>query len=52
MPSWLDRRLQTNRLEYLDRDDVDDLKRKVVCSLDRFQQLFGHHKDVRADGAW
>jgi SAM-dependent methyltransferase len=33
--SWLDRRLQTNRLEYLDRDDVDDLKRKVVCSLDR-----------------
>jgi ubiquinone/menaquinone biosynthesis C-methylase UbiE len=33
--SWLDRRLQTNRLEYLDRDDVDDLKRKVVRSLDR-----------------
>ena len=25
--SRLDRRLQTNRLEYLDRDDVDDLKR-------------------------
>ncbi len=23
--SWLDRRLQTDRLEYLDRDDVDDL---------------------------
>ena len=22
--SWLDRRLQTDRLEYLDRDDVDD----------------------------
>lgn len=24
--SWLDRRLRTDRLEYLDRDDVDDLK--------------------------
>ena len=33
--SWLSRRLQTDRLEYLDRDDVDDLKRKVVQSLDR-----------------
>jgi hypothetical protein len=22
--SWVDRRLQTDRLEYLDRDDVDD----------------------------
>ena len=33
--SWLDRRLQTTRLEYLDRDDVDELKRKVVDSLDR-----------------
>ncbi len=33
--SWLDQRLQTNRLEYLDRDDVDHLKRKVVQSLDR-----------------
>lgn len=32
--SWLDRRLQTDRLEYLDRDDVDDLKRKVVEALD------------------
>jgi SAM-dependent methyltransferase len=31
----LDRRLQTNRLEYLDRDDVDHLKRKVMDSLDR-----------------
>jgi ubiquinone/menaquinone biosynthesis C-methylase UbiE len=42
--SWLDRRLQTNRLEYLDRDDVDDLKRKVIRSLDRVGRLFGHHK--------
>ncbi|OBF99053.1 methyltransferase type 11 [Mycobacterium sp. 852002-51152_SCH6134967] len=33
--SWLDRRLQTHRLEYLDRDDVDELKRKVVVALDR-----------------
>src|ERR1700733_9039034 len=33
--SWLDRRLETDRLEYLDRGDVDDLKRKVVRSLDR-----------------
>jgi SAM-dependent methyltransferase len=42
--SWLDRRLQTNRLEYLDRDDVDDRKRTVVCSLDRVGRLFGQHK--------
>ena len=28
--SWLDRRLQTDRLEYLDRDDVDHLKSKVM----------------------
>jgi ubiquinone/menaquinone biosynthesis C-methylase UbiE len=33
--SWLDRRLRTDRLEYLDRDDVAELKRKVVESLDR-----------------
>lgn len=33
--SWLDRRLRTDRLEYLDRDDDDDLKRKVIESLDR-----------------
>jgi ubiquinone/menaquinone biosynthesis C-methylase UbiE len=33
--SWLDKRLQTDRLEYLDRDDVDHLKRKVATSLDR-----------------
>jgi ubiquinone/menaquinone biosynthesis C-methylase UbiE len=42
--SRLDRRLQTDRLEYLDRDDVDDLKRTVVRSLDRFGKIFGHHK--------
>ena len=33
--SWLDRRLRTDRLEYLDREDVDDRKRKVIQSLDR-----------------
>jgi ubiquinone/menaquinone biosynthesis C-methylase UbiE len=41
--SWLDRRLQTNRLEYLDRDD-DDLKRTVVRSLDREARWFGYNK--------
>ncbi|OBG82487.1 methyltransferase type 11 [Mycobacterium sp. E802] len=33
--SWLSRRLQTDRLEYLDREDVDDLKQKVVHAIDR-----------------
>ena len=33
--SWLSRHLQTDRLEYLDRDDVDELKAKVVRALDR-----------------
>ncbi|MCV7333829.1 MULTISPECIES: class I SAM-dependent methyltransferase [Mycolicibacterium] len=33
--SWLSRRLQTDRLEYLDRSDVDDLKQKVVRAIDR-----------------
>lgn len=42
--SWLDRRLQTDRLEYLDRDDVDDLKRKVVRSLDRMEKFSGTQK--------
>jgi ubiquinone/menaquinone biosynthesis C-methylase UbiE len=42
--SWLDRRLQTDRLEYLDRDDVDDLKRRVVRSLDRGGRILGRHK--------
>jgi hypothetical protein len=44
--SWLDWRLQTNRLEYLDRDDVDELKRKVVRSLDRGgrRRWFGIHE--------
>ena len=41
--SFLDRRLETDRLEYLDRDDVDKLKRTVVRSLDRCGSLFGTH---------
>ncbi|MFI2229185.1 class I SAM-dependent methyltransferase [Nocardia testacea] len=33
--SWLDRQFETERLEFLDRDDVDDrVKRSVVRSLD------------------
>jgi SAM-dependent methyltransferase len=42
--SRLDRWLQTDRLEYLDRDDVADLKRRVVRSLDRGGRIFGWHK--------
>lgn len=42
--SWLDRRLQTDRLEYLDRDDVDDLKRRVLRSLDRMEKYSGTQK--------
>src|ERR1700739_40382 len=44
--SWLDRRLQTDRLEYLDRDDDDDLKRKVIQALDRHERrrFFGAQK--------
>ncbi|MCV7076495.1 class I SAM-dependent methyltransferase [Mycobacterium szulgai] len=34
--SWLDRRFQTDALEYLDRDDVaDETKQKVIRMLDR-----------------
>ncbi len=42
--SCLDRWLETDRKEYLDRDDVDALKRTVVRSLDRFGHFFGHHE--------
>ena len=41
--SCLDRWLETDRQEYLDRDDVDNLKRTVVRSLDRLGRFFGHH---------
>jgi SAM-dependent methyltransferase len=41
--SWLDRRLQTDRLEYLDRDDVDHLKRRVLRALERGGRVFGQN---------
>jgi len=43
--SCLDRLLQTDRLEYLDRDDVDDrTKRSVIRALDRTGEFFGNHQ--------
>jgi hypothetical protein len=42
--SWLDRWLQTDRLEYLDRDDVDHLKGKVVRALAREGRIFRRHQ--------
>ena len=42
---WLDRLLQTDRPEYLDRDDVDDaVKSGVVRMLDRAGSLLGEHQ--------
>ncbi|MCX2933149.1 class I SAM-dependent methyltransferase [Mycobacterium sp. CVI_P3] len=42
--SWLDRLLETDCPEYLDRDDVDDdVKRGIVAALDRIGTLFGEH---------
>jgi SAM-dependent methyltransferase len=48
--SWLDRRFQTDELEYLDRDDApDEVKQKVIGMLDRLGGLFKlHEKDARA----
>jgi SAM-dependent methyltransferase len=43
--SWLDRRFQTDALEYLDRDDVpDEVKQKVIGILDRFGTLTNEHE--------
>ncbi len=43
--SCLDRLLQTDRPEYLDREDVDEsVKRSVVDTLQRVGELFGHHQ--------
>jgi SAM-dependent methyltransferase len=43
--SWLDRRLETNCQEYLDRDDVDDrVKRSVVKSLEWTGEFFKNHE--------
>jgi phospholipid N-methyltransferase len=42
--SWLDRLLETDCPEYLDRDDVDDdVKRGIVTALDRIGSIFGEH---------
>jgi SAM-dependent methyltransferase len=41
--SWLDRRLQTDRLEYLYRDD-HHRKRVLVRTLDRAGRILGRHK--------
>ena len=48
--SWLDRRFQTDALEYLDRHDApDEVKQKVVGMLDRLGTLIKlHEKDARA----
>lgn len=41
--SCLDRALETERLEYLDRDDLAR-KRSVIRALDRTGELFGNHE--------
>ncbi|KUH99977.1 methyltransferase type 11 [Mycolicibacterium acapulense] len=48
--SRLSRRLQTDRLEYLDRNDVEDLKRRVVQALDhsgRRRWIGAYHRIAR-----
>jgi SAM-dependent methyltransferase len=43
--SWLDRRFETEALEYLDRDDVPDkVKQKVIGLLDRMGTLTNQHE--------
>jgi len=43
--SCLDRLLETGRLEYLDRDDIDPgIKRGVVRALERTGDWFGNHQ--------
>ncbi|MFZ2241993.1 MAG: class I SAM-dependent methyltransferase, partial [Gordonia amarae] len=43
--SCLDRMLQTDRQEYLDRDDVDaGVKAGVIAALNRVGSLFGEHE--------
>ncbi|MGO8849103.1 class I SAM-dependent methyltransferase [Mycobacterium sp.] len=47
--SWLDRRLQTDRPEYLDRDDVDDrTKQRVIRSLDWMGRIVRDHEHLAA----
>ena len=43
--SWLDRLLQTDRPEYLDREDVDErVKHGVISTLERLGSLVGDHR--------
>ncbi|ONM47626.1 class I SAM-dependent methyltransferase [Nocardia donostiensis] len=43
--SWLDRQLETERLEFLDRDDVDDrVKRSVVRALEHICTKFRYNE--------
>lgn len=47
--SWLDRRLQTDVLEYTDRYDIpDDVKQKVITALDRIGTRTRQHGEERA----
>jgi ubiquinone/menaquinone biosynthesis C-methylase UbiE len=42
---WLDRALQTDRLEYLDRDDVpEEVKQAVIGALQRIGERAGTHE--------
>ncbi|MFC8047269.1 class I SAM-dependent methyltransferase [Nocardia sp. NPDC057353] len=42
--SWINRRLQTKRPEITDRYDIsDNIKQKVIGTLDRFGERFGLH---------
>jgi hypothetical protein len=43
--SWLDRRLQTDALEYTDRYDIpDEVKQTVISELDRVGSRTGQHE--------
>lgn len=43
--SWIDRRLQTDELEYTDRYDIaDEVKQKVISALDRMGTRTGQHE--------
>lgn len=43
--SWLDRRLQTDALEYTDRYDIpDEVKQTVITALDRLGSRTGQHE--------
>ena len=47
--SCLDRLLETDRLEYLDRDDVDEArKRSVIRALEWTGEFFGNHEKFAA----